>query len=202
MVRSLIVGVLALHSAGWCQTAPLTILVAPQQLPVNKASQSLALTLTNVNVQSELSLQTGDRLALYLNLGDGDVRNLNDRVAVSGVGFSDGDWAASIGSFPSEIFLTFTGQDKRWSAGASVSLRLTVRTPSREMAGLVVLRVPSGGRFGGNEWILTPFNAVEDSLLQTGPKGEKGDPGDRGPLVSTPSEKSPNLRSKISHLQT
>lgn len=180
-MRALFFSIFLMNSLVWAQSDSFTLLISPPQLPLGQASQPVVLTVTNRNTQTAISLRTGDRLTAYLNLGDGDVTALGDKVLVSGSGFSEADWTVNSGALPSELILTFVGQNKTWNVGDSISVTAIIRTSSKQMTSLAVLRVSPDGRLGSSEWTITPFNVVEGSLIQTGPKGEKGAQGERGP---------------------
>src|ERR1035441_7348638 len=178
-VRILLIGV----AISGCLAAQiqLSVTTSPSSLQINE-SRRLLITMTNTNPGANTPVHRGDVLRLYLGLGDATVVSVDAAIVFGGRGFRDGDWAVDVSAGTNPITLVHQSNDQVWPALESVGVALQIRPPSYTAGGVIVLRIPTDGRYAGQEWQISPMNLVTADLM---PRGEKGATGDRGPVGPT-----------------
>ena len=150
----------------------------------NQPKQPTFVVAHQPNLPANTPVQHGDVIRFYLALGDASILSVDGTPVVGGRAFHDGDWTVdtSEGLYP--LTLVYQGNDQVWPALESVAVSLNIRPPSYTTVGLAVLRIPTDGRYAGEEWQITPINIVPADLLprgETGPTGPQGQPGPVGP---------------------
>ena len=158
----------------------LSVTTSPSSLQINESSR-LLISVTNTNPGANTPVQRGDVLRFYLGLGDAGIVSADGHPVLGGRGFRDGDWAVDA-STTNPVTLVYQGIDKTWPALESVAVSLQIRPPSYTTVGVIVLRIPSDGRYAGQEWQTTPINIASAGLL---PRGETGPAGPTGPVGPT-----------------
>ena len=159
----------------------LSVTTSPSSLQIDE-SRRLLITLTNTNPGASTPVQRGDVLRLYLGLGDATVVSVDAAMVFGGRGFQQTDWAVDTSAGPNPVTLVYQGTNQVWPALESVGVSLQIRPPTYTAGGVIVLRIPTDGRYAGQEWQITPINLVTADLM---PQGEKGATGDRGPVGPT-----------------
>jgi Collagen triple helix repeat (20 copies) len=182
--RILIIGV----AISGCLAAQiqLSVTTSPPSLQINESSR-LLISVTNTNPGANTPVQRGDVLRFYLGLGDAGIVSADGHPVLGGRGFRDGDWAVDA-STTNPVTLIYQGIEKVWPALESVAVSLQIRPPSYTTVGVIVLRIPTDGRYGGQEWQTSPLNIVSAGLLprgDTGPAGSTGPAGPTGPQGPT-----------------
>jgi hypothetical protein len=162
----------------------LAVTTSPSSLEINE-SGDLLLSLTNTNSVAGTPVNHGDVLRFYLSLGDSSIVSIDSSPVLGGIVFKNGDWAVdtSAGLYP--ITLVYQGADQVWPSLESVAVSVQIRPPSYTTVGVIVLRIPTDGRYAGQEWQISPINIVDASLLprgDTGPTGPTGPAGPAGPI--------------------
>jgi hypothetical protein len=164
----------------------LSVTTSPSSLQINNSAH-LLISLTNTNPDPNTAVHHGDVLQFYFNLGDATVVAVDGKPALGGRVFRDGDWAVDASSGLNPITLVYQGADQIWPALESVAISLQIQPPSYGTTGVIVFRIPSDGRYAGQEWQINPINIVSPGLLPrgemgpTGPIGPQGSPGPQGP---------------------
>jgi hypothetical protein len=176
--RILLVGIV---SCG-CLAAQIQLAVAtsPSSLQINESAR-LLISLTNTNPLANTTVHDGDLLRFYFALGDATVLSADTKLVLGGRGFRDGDWAVDTSAGTNPITLVYHGVDQVWPALEGVAVSLQARPPSYSTVGVIVLRVPTDGRYGGQEWQINVLNIVSSGLLPRGETGGVGPAGARGP---------------------
>ncbi|MBV9746921.1 MAG: collagen-like protein, partial [Acidobacteriia bacterium] len=77
------------------------------------------------------------------------------------------------------------GANQVWPALEAVAVSLQIKPPSYATAGVAVLRIPTDGRYAGQEWQVNPINIVSADLLPRGDVGPAGPQGPAGPAGQT-----------------
>ena len=168
----------------------LSVTTSPSSLQIDESSR-LLITMTNTNPGANTPVHRGDVLRLYLGLGDATVVSVDAAIVFGGRGFRDGDWAVDVSAGTNPVTLVHQGNDQVWPALESVGVALQIRPPTYTAGGVIVLRIPTDGRYAGQEWQISPINLVTADLM---PRGEKGATGDRGPAGPTGAQGLPGPR--------
>jgi Collagen triple helix repeat (20 copies) len=161
----------------------LSVTTSPSSLQINESGR-LFISLTNATPDANTAVHPGDILQLYLNLGDATVVSADGNLVLGGRVFRDGDWAVDASNGFNPITLVYHGVDQVWPALESVAVSLQIQPPSYTTIGVIVFRIPSDGRYAGQEWQVNPINIVSPGLLprgETGPTGPTGPQGPAGP---------------------
>jgi hypothetical protein len=162
----------------------LSVTTSPSSLQINQSNQIL-ISLTNTNPGGGASVRPGDALRIYYALGDATVLSTDGNLLFGGRGFRDGDWSVDTSAGLNPITLVYQGVDQVWPALESVAVPLKATAASYTTVGLIVLRVPTDGRYGGQEWQTNPLNIVSAGLLPRGDIGPAGPQGATGPVGVT-----------------
>lgn len=163
-----------------------SVTTSPSSLQINESGR-LLISLTNTTPDATSAVHHGDILQLYLNLGDATVVSADGKLVLGGRVFRDGDWAVDASNGPNPVILVYQGADQIWPALESIAVSLAIQPPSYTTTGVIVLRIPSDGRYASQEWQINPINIVSPDLLPrgeigpTGPTGPQGPPGPQGP---------------------
>jgi len=137
----------------------LGVVTSPSSLQID-ASSGLVISLTNTNPYANTPVRQGDVLRLYLALADASISSVSPNLILGGSAFKSGDWAVDTSAGLDPVTLVYQGADQVWLALASVTVSLQISPPSYSAVGLVVLRIPTDGRYAGNEWQINPINVV------------------------------------------
>jgi hypothetical protein len=155
----------------------LALNTSPTSLQIDGSSQ-LLISLTNVNPSADTLIQNGDTLRFYFAMGDASILSIDGGPIVGGRGFQNGDWTVDMSAGLNPVTLVYQGANKIWPALESVAVSLNLNPPSYTTVGVIVLRVPTNGRYAGQEWQINSINIVAADLL---PRGDTGPPGPQGP---------------------
>jgi hypothetical protein len=161
----------------------LSVTTSPSSLQIND-SGLLLISVTNTNPGGNTPVHHGDVLRFYFAMGDTTVVSADGNPVLGGRGFRDGDWTVDASAGTNPITLVYQGADQVWPALESVAVSLQIRPPTYSTVGVIVLRIPTDGRYTGLEWQTTPINIVSSGLLprgETGPAGPRGPAGAQGP---------------------
>jgi hypothetical protein len=154
--------------------------MSPSSLQVDQSS-ALLISVTNVAPGSDALVQHGDVLQFYLSIGDGVIRSINTSLVLGGGTFQSGDWTVDMSAGIYPITLVYQGVNQVWPALQGIGVSIQITPPSFTTTGVIVSRVPADGRYGPQEWQVTPINIVSAGLLPIGPPGPAGPAGPAGP---------------------
>jgi hypothetical protein len=189
-----ILGTLSLACGILAAQTQLAVTISPPAIEVNQTSQ-LLISLTNINPAGNAQVLKGDVLRIYLALGDGAVQSVSPNLVVSGSVFQTSDWTVDSSS-TNPVTLVYQGVNQLWPALEGVAVSLTIQPPSSISIGEIVLRMPTDGRYGEQEWQVSTVNLVSADLLApsasalssltnvtavVGPAGPVGPTGPAGP---------------------
>jgi hypothetical protein len=173
----------------------LSVTTSPPALEINQTSR-LLISLTNINPAGNAQVLKGDVLRIYLALGNGSVQSVDPNLLLGGQVFQTGDWVVDQSAGTNPVTLVYQGANQLWPALESVAVSLQIQPPGSVSVGEIVLRVPTDGRYGAQEWQVSTINLVTADLLApsasaisaltnvtavVGPQGPAGPAGPAGP---------------------
>ncbi|HEY7392136.1 MAG TPA: hypothetical protein VH640_26695 [Bryobacteraceae bacterium] len=168
---------------------------SPSSIETNQTSR-LLISLTNINPAGNAQVLQGDVLRIYLALGNGAVQSVDPNLILGGTVFQTGDWVVDQSAGINPVTLVYQGPNQLWPALESVAVSLQIQPPASVSVGEIVLRVPTDGRYGAQEWLVSTINLVTADLLApsasaissltnvtavVGPQGPAGPAGPAGP---------------------
>ncbi|MBV8730815.1 MAG: tail fiber domain-containing protein, partial [Acidobacteriia bacterium] len=124
-------------------------------------------------------------LRFYLALGDASIISISNTPILSGKVFQSGDWTIDTSAGLNPVTLVYQGANQVWPALEAVAVSLQIKPPSYATTGVAVLRIPTDGRYAGQEWQINPINIVSPDLLPRGDMGPTGPQGPTGPAGQT-----------------
>jgi hypothetical protein len=154
LLRALLTGIAA--CACLAAQIQLSVTTSPSSLQINNSANVL-ISLTNTNPDANTAVHHGDILQFYFNLGDAMVVAVDGKLVLSGRVFRDGDWAVDASNVLNPITLVYQGADQIWPALESVAISVQIQPPSYTTTGVIVFRIPSDGRYAGQEWQVNPI---------------------------------------------
>lgn len=97
-----------------------------------------------------------DVIQFYFALGDATMLSVDKTLIVGGRGFQNSDWTVDASAGNYRVKLVYQSADRVWQALDSVGVSIQVQPPTYATVGVVVLRIPTDGRYTGQEWQTTP----------------------------------------------
>jgi hypothetical protein len=155
------------HLVGQVNPIQISVVALPFLLQANQ-SERLLVSLANVALSESTPVRNGDVLELHFSLGNGEITAVEEKLVLTSRVFRDGDWIVDTSKGLNPVRLVYQGTDQVWPTSDMASISLHIRPPTYGTVGIVALHVPADGRFGGQEWQITPISIVDSLLLPLG----------------------------------